>query len=66
MKASELKIGNTFSKQGLKYTVVKITTEEYLNGTKSLMVECIMNNIKFNPKNLVDSTFHFKVDTKIK
>lgn len=60
-KASDLKIGDTFKKQGYKFTIVKITNEEYKNGVKSLLVECTMNDSK-----IVDSYFHFKTDTKIK
>ena len=65
MTASELKVGDTFRKQGFKYIVTKITPEQYLNGNASLMIECIMDNLKFNPKKLSDSVFHFKLETKI-
>lgn len=66
MTASQLKVGDTFRKQGFCYTVAKITTENYKNGIDSLMVECIMNNEKYNPKKNVDTVFHFKLQTKIK
>lgn len=65
MNASELKVGDTFKKQGFKYIVAKITNEQYLNGNASLLIECILDNLKFNPKKLIDSTFHFKPNTKI-
>ena len=66
MTASELKVGDTFRKQGFSYTVAKITAENYKNGTDSLMIECIMNNEKYNPNKIIDSIFHFKPQTKIK
>ena len=65
MKASELKIGDTFKKQGFKFIVSKITNDQYFNGNASLIVECICDNLKFNPKKLVDTVFHFKPETKI-
>jgi hypothetical protein len=65
MKATDLKIGDTFKKQGFKYIVAKITKEKYLNENDSLMIECILDNLKFNPKKLIDSVFHFKPETKI-
>ncbi len=61
MNASELKIGDTFRKQGYLFTVAKITKDEYKNGTPTLMVECTMNNSK-----IIDSYFSFKLDTKVK
>jgi hypothetical protein len=59
--ASELKIGDTFKKQGRKFTIQNIVPEEYKNGTKAIMLECTCNDRK-----IVDSYFHFKLDTKIK
>jgi hypothetical protein len=61
MKASELKIGYTFKKQGYSFVVQKITSENYRNGMASLMVECTTNGGK-----IIDSVFHFKPETKIK
>ena len=61
MKATELKIGDTFRKQGYKFTVKEITEEEYKNGTKSLRIGCTMNE-----SNIIDSYFHFKLNTQIK
>jgi hypothetical protein len=61
MKATDLKIGDTFKKQGIMHKVIKITNEEYKNGVKSLMVECLST---MNNKILGQSTFHFKLTTK--
>jgi hypothetical protein len=61
MKAQDLKIGDTFKKQGFKFTVKNIEPETLKNGTASLLVSCTMNESK-----IVDSFFHFKLDTKIK
>lgn len=61
MTAAELKIGDTFKKQGFKFTVQEITHENYKNGQPSIMVGCTTNDGK-----IVDSFFHFKPNTKIK
>lgn len=61
MLASELKIGDTFKRQGYKLTVQKIEQETYKNGTPSLCVHCSTNDSK-----VIDSFFHFKLTTKIK
>ena len=61
MKASELKIGDTFRKQGYKFTVANIRESGYKNGTPSILVECTMNDSK-----IVDSFFDFKLTTKVK
>lgn len=61
MTAAELKIGDTFTKQGFKFTVQEITPESYKNGQLSLLVSCTTNGGK-----IVDSFFHFKPTTKIK
>lgn len=67
MKAAELKIGDTFKKQGFTFTVAKITEDGYKNGNPSLLVECVSTHPKYNPSNnTIDTTFHFKPDTKIK
>jgi len=63
MKASELKIGDTFRKQGILHKVIKITNEQYKNGKQSLMVECLSS---MNGKNIGESVFHFQLETKIK
>ena len=60
MTASELKIGNTFRRQGYKFTVVNIKEGGYKNGTPSIIVECTMGDSK-----VVDSFFDFKLTTKI-
>lgn len=60
MTASELKQGDTFRKQGYKFTVVNIKEGGYKNGTPTVLVECTMNDSK-----IVDSFFHFKLNTKI-
>jgi hypothetical protein len=61
MKAAELKIGDTFKKQGYTFKVVKLTQDYYKNGTPSVIVECTTNG-----GNIVDSFFNFKLTTKIK
>lgn len=61
MTAAELKIGDTFKKQGFKFTVKELTNETYKNGQPSIMVGCTTNEGK-----IVDSFFHFKPTTKIK
>jgi hypothetical protein len=60
MKAQDLKIGDTFKKQGFKFTVKNIEPETLKNGTASLLVSCTMNESQ-----IVDSFFHFKLETKI-
>ena len=61
MKAAELKIGDTFKKQGFKFTVKELTNETYKNGQPSILVGCTTNEGKN-----VDSFFHFKPTTKVK
>jgi hypothetical protein len=59
--AADLKKGDTFRKQGFKFTVDSVTNEEYKNGKASILVACSTNDSK-----VVDSFFHFKPATKIK
>lgn len=61
MIASELKIGDTFRKDGFLLTVAKITADSYKNGTPCVMVECTTNG-----GNIVDSFACFKLTTKVK
>ena len=61
MKASELKKGDTFKRQGMLMTVVTIEEEQYKNGSQSLLVSCTTNNGKE-----IDSFFHFRATTKVK
>jgi hypothetical protein len=61
MTAAELKIGDTFKRQGYSFKVVKITQDSYKNGTPSVIVECTTNG-----GDIVDSFFNFKLTTKIK
>jgi hypothetical protein len=61
MTASELKIGDTFKRQGYSFKVVKLTQDVYKNGTPCIIVECTTNN-----GSIVDSFFNFKLTTKIK
>ena len=37
MTASELKIGDTFKKQGYLFTVVELTNDDYKNGTENII-----------------------------
>jgi hypothetical protein len=61
MTAAELKIGDTFKKEGHTFKVVKLTPDTYKNGTSCLIVECTMNG-----GSIADSFFSFKLGTKIK
>ena len=61
MTAAELKIGDTFKKQGFKFTVKTLEQDAYKNGTPSVRVGCTMNDSQ-----IVDSFFNFKLTTKIK
>jgi hypothetical protein len=60
MLASELKIGDTFRRQGFKFTVQNIKESTYKNGTPCVIVDCTMNESK-----VIDSFFEFKLTTKI-
>lgn len=57
--AKDLKIGDTFKKQGFKFTVKEITAENYKNGKQSILVGCTTND-----GTIIDSFFHFKLETK--
>ena len=59
--AAELKIGDTFKKQGFTFKVAAVKQDAYKNGTPCVMVECTTNGGKS-----VDSFFNFKLTTKIK
>lgn len=61
MTASELKIGDTFKRDGFLLTVANITPSTYKNGTPCIMVECTTNGGK-----IVDSFACFKLTTKVK
>jgi hypothetical protein len=61
MTANQLKIGDTFRKQGYLFTVVELTNDDYKNGTENILVSCTTNGGK-----IVDSFFRFKPTTKIK
>jgi hypothetical protein len=58
--AKDLKIGDTFKRQGFTFTVVFIEIDKYKNGTDCINVICDTNNNK-----LADSSFNFKLSTKI-
>jgi hypothetical protein len=58
--AKDLKIGDTFKKQGFKFTIKNIEPETQKNGIACLLVSCTMNENK-----IVDSFFHFKLTTKV-
>lgn len=59
--AVDLKIGDTFRKQGVLLEVVTITHNNYTNGTKCITVGCTTNG-----GSELDSFCHFKLTTKIK
>jgi hypothetical protein len=61
MTAAELKIGDTFKKQGYSFKVVTLTQDSYKNGLPCVIVGCTTNGGE-----IVDSFFNFKLTTKIK
>jgi len=61
MTASELRIGDTFKRQGFLFTVANIKPDTYKNGTEAIIVECTTNK-----GTIIDSFFSFKLTTKIK
>ena len=61
MTASELKINDTFKKQGFTFTVKSIEQDTYKNGTPCLSIGCATNG-----SSEIGSFFNFKLDTKIK
>ena len=67
MKAKDLKIGDTFKKQGFTFKVVTITSDNYLNGNDVLLVSCIGKHKLYSPNlnEQIDSFFQFKPETKI-
>ena len=58
--AKDLKVGDSFKKQGYKFTVATIETDKYKNGTDCLNITCYTNEGK-----TADSHFNFKLTTKI-
>ena len=58
--AKDLKIGDTFKKQGFIFTVSKIESDIQKNGTECISVLCYTNGNK-----IADSSFNFKLTTKI-
>lgn len=63
MEAKDLKVGNSFKKQGYEFTVVSIEKDTYKNGTDCLNVICTCS---YNNHSTKDSTFSFKPTTKVK
>jgi hypothetical protein len=61
MKASELKIGDTIKRQGIKLTVAKIENDTQKNGTQCLAISFTANDSK-----TIDTFLNFKLDTKVK
>lgn len=61
MTAENLKIGDSFKRQGITFTVCTIESDSYKNGTKCLHVGC-----KSNGSDRIDSYFSFKLNTKVK
>lgn len=58
--AKDIKVGDTFTKQGLKLVVREIINEEYKNGKKAVLLCC--SNIN---SDLIDSFIHYKINTKL-
>lgn len=58
--AKDLKIGDTFKKQGFKFTVSTIEEDKQINGLKCISIMCYTNDGK-----IADSNFNFKLTTKV-
>jgi len=58
--AKDLKIGDTFKKQGFKFTVASIEADKQKNGTECVSITCFTNDSK-----VADSNFNFKTTTKV-
>ena len=58
--AKDLKIGDTFKKQGFTFTVAKIESDKQKNNVDCISVLCFTNGNK-----IADSNFNFKLTTKI-
>jgi len=58
--ANDLKIGDTFKKQGFVFTVATIESDKQKNGIECINITCYTNNSK-----IADSHFNFKLTTKI-
>jgi hypothetical protein len=58
--AKDLKIGDTFKKQGFTFTVATIEDDKQKNGIECVNIMCYTNNSK-----IADSHFNFKLTTKI-
>lgn len=58
--AKDLKIGDTFKKQGFKFTVATIEQDKQKNNIECVSITCFTNNSK-----IADSHFNFKLTTKI-
>ena len=58
--AKDLKVGDTFRKQGFKFTIAKIEPDKQKNGVECVSISCYTNDSK-----IVDSNFNFKLTTKI-
>jgi hypothetical protein len=59
--AKDLKIGDTFKKQGFTFTIATIEADKQKNGVECVAISCYTNNGK-----TIDSFFNFKLTTKIK
>jgi len=58
--AKDLKIGDTFKKQGFKFTVATIESDIQKNKVECVSITCYTNNGK-----IADSNFNFKLTTKV-
>jgi hypothetical protein len=58
--AKDLKVGDSFKKQGLTFTVATIENDRQKNGVECISVTCYTNNEK-----IADSYFNFKLTTKV-
>ena len=58
--AKDLKVGDTFKKQGFKFTVATIESDVQKNGVECVAISCYTNDSK-----IISSYFNFKLTTKI-
>jgi hypothetical protein len=58
--AKDLKVGDSFKKQGFKFTVATIEADKQINGIECVNITCYTNDSK-----IADSHFNFKLTTKV-
>ena len=58
--AKDLKVGDSFKKQGFKFTIATVEADEQKNGIECVNITCYTNDSK-----IADSHFNFKLTTKV-